>query len=92
MNTFPRKCTVSALSSYFFVSTSKVCIIIFVVKLLFASVYGELLLLERFKAVTNLHNHIQSSLNLALVAGTLQKPIGSIGKNLNVNVNQFLKQ
>ena len=80
MNTLPRKCIVSVLSCYFFVSKSKACISIFVVKLLFAS---ELLLLERFKTVTNLHNHIQSSLNLSLVAGTLQ----SIGKNLNVIVN-----
>ena len=92
MNTLPRKCIGSVLSCYFFVSTSKTCIFIFVVKLLFASIYGELLLLERFKTVTNLHNHIQSSLNLSLVAGTLQRPIGSIGKNLNVIVNQFLKQ
>ena len=56
MNTLPRKCIVSVLSCYFFVSTSKACIFIFVVKLSFASIYGELLLLERFKTVTNLHN------------------------------------
>ena len=85
MNTLPRKCTVSVLLCCVFVSTSKACINIFAVKSLFANIYGELLLLESFNAVTNLHNHIQSSLNLSLVAGTLQRPIGSIGKNLNSN-------